>query len=103
MQFTTIIALAFAATTYALPVEDSVNSTTVREASVSLPPGCTEANLVKCALHLVGTTGSCGAAVIEAGANPVADLSCIGSAASTANNFEECKSCIPTSTKVVEN
>ncbi|KAF1354680.1 hypothetical protein BDV97DRAFT_395104 [Delphinella strobiligena] len=100
MQFTTIIALAFAATAYALPVDD--NSTATREASVSLPSGCTEANLVKCALHLVGTTASCGAAVIEAGLNPAADLACIGSAASTANNFSECKSCIPSSTKVIE-
>lgn len=47
------------------------------------------------ALHLVGTTGSCGAAVIEAGANPAADLACVGSAASTAANFDECKNCIP--------
>jgi hypothetical protein len=44
---------------------------------------------------LIGTTGSCGAAVIEAGANPVADLSCIGSAAGTAANIDECKNCIP--------
>lgn len=54
-------------------------------------------------LPLIGTTAACGAAIIEAGANPAADLSCIGSAAGTAANFDECKNCIPKKTLVVEN
>ncbi|KAF2725438.1 hypothetical protein K431DRAFT_299785 [Polychaeton citri CBS 116435] len=96
MQFTTIIAVLFASMAYAAPVED--NSGVVE---ITLPDGCTDGDLAKCALHLVGTTASCGAAVIELGANPAADLACVGSAAGTAANFDECKNCIPKSTKVV--
>ncbi|KAH0370225.1 hypothetical protein KCU65_g2611, partial [Aureobasidium melanogenum] len=58
---------------------------------------------LQCAFHLIGTTASCGAAIIEVGANPAANLSCIGSAAGTAANFGECKSCIPKKTNVIEN
>ncbi|OAQ65255.1 fungal calcium binding protein domain-containing protein [Pochonia chlamydosporia 170] len=79
---------------FAVPVENQVE--------ISLPPGCSKGDLTKCALHLIGTTASCGAAVIELGANPAADLSCIGSAASTAAKFDECKHCIPHKTAVIE-
>ncbi|KAM0706492.1 hypothetical protein Q7P35_005819 [Cladosporium inversicolor] len=100
MQFIlSIIALAAVAT--ALPATSQAADATGftnydgERVLISLPSGCTKKDLAKCVLHLVGTTGSCGAAVIEAGANPVADLSCIGSAAGTAANIDECKNCIP--------
>lgn len=57
----------------------------------------------ECVLHLASTTASCAAAAAELGANPIADLSCVGSATGTAANFDECKSCIPKSTRVIEN
>jgi hypothetical protein len=117
MQFTIVAALALAATAFAAPVEESVDG----QVLISLPPGCTKTDLAskcntriptiwkvlkrspECAFHLIGTTASCGAAIIEVGANPAADLSCIGSAAGTAANFGECKSCIPKKTDVIEN
>lgn len=117
MQFTIIVALALAATAFAAPFEESAEG----QVLISLPPGCTKTDLVsecnasismiykvlmrcpECAFHLIGTTASCGAAIIEVGANPAADLSCIGSAAGTAANFDECKNCIPKKTLVVEN
>ncbi|KAG9696254.1 hypothetical protein KCU95_g4399, partial [Aureobasidium melanogenum] len=99
MQFTIIAALALAANAFAAPVEQAVEG----QVLISLPPGCTKTDLAKCAFHLIGTTASCGAAIIEVGANPAADLSCIGSAAGTAANFGECKSCIPKKTDVIEN
>jgi hypothetical protein len=48
-----------------------------------------------CVAHLAATGGSCAAAAVEGGVNPVADLACIGSAASTAAQYEDCKPCIP--------
>ncbi|KAJ6442515.1 bromo adjacent like protein [Purpureocillium lavendulum] len=98
MKFTNITALALAAMVHAAPAETQ----SANQVDISLPPGCKKSDLIKCALHLVGTTASCGAAVIEVGANVAADLSCIGSAASTANNFHECKSCIPHKQNVIE-
>ncbi|CAD0101459.1 unnamed protein product [Aureobasidium mustum] len=90
MQFTIIAALAMAATAFAAPVEELAQP----QVLISLPPGCTKSNLA---------SGSCAAAAAELGANPIADLSCVGSAAGTAANFDECKSCIPKSTRVIEN
>lgn len=58
---------------------------------------------LECVLHLIGNTASCGAAVVEVGVSVAADLACIGSAAGTAANFDECKNCIPSSTDVIEN
>ncbi|KAK4609338.1 hypothetical protein CLAFUW4_14263 [Fulvia fulva] len=99
MQFIPISALALAAVASAAP---SIQAREEGQVLISLPPGCTKENLFKCALHLVGTGASCGAAIIEAGANPAADLACVGSAAGTAANFDECKSCIPKKTEVVQ-
>lgn len=51
-------------------------------------------SFAECALHLVSTGGACAAAVVQAGADVPNDLACIVAAGSTANNFDECKSCI---------
>ncbi|OAA37819.1 hypothetical protein ISF_09904 [Cordyceps fumosorosea ARSEF 2679] len=98
MKFTTLLVANLAAVASAAAIEPVQN-----QVDISLPPGCTKPNLIKCALRLVGTTASCGAAIIEVGANPVADLSCIGSAANTAAKFDECKKCIPHKQNLIEN
>lgn len=98
MQFTTVLVAAFAAIAFASPAEERFTREQ-GQLDISLPPGCTKKDLALCAVHLIGTTGSCGAAVIEAGANPAADLACVGSAAGTAASFDECKSCIPKKTE----
>ncbi|KAI5359419.1 hypothetical protein Slin15195_G070460 [Septoria linicola] len=98
MQFITISTLALAAIASAMP---ALQTREEGHVLISLPPGCSKEDLFKCALHLVGTGASCGAAVIEAGANPAADLACVGSAAGTAANFDECQNCIPKKTDVV--
>ncbi|KAM0689716.1 hypothetical protein Q7P36_010587 [Cladosporium allicinum] len=102
MQFIAISAFALATVAAALPATANENSAVVVNEKyagevirISLPTGCSEKDLFKCAFHLIGTTASCGAAIIEIGANPAADLACIGSAAGTAANFDECKNCIP--------
>jgi len=65
------------------------------QTKISLPKGCTKDDLKNCALHLVGDGAACGAAVIEGGANPIADLACVAAAGSTAKNYKECTACIP--------
>jgi hypothetical protein len=84
MQFTAIVVAAFAAIAYASPAE--VRSTREPgQVDISLPPGCTKVDLAskqrpphafqasrscayifdtECAVHLIGTGASCGAAVI---------------------------------------
>lgn len=117
MKFSTFITANLAVLGSAAAIEPVEN-----QVDISLPPGCTKFNLIsmylpsstcirktvqltsaECALRLVGTTASCGAAIIEVGANPVADLSCIGSAANTAAKFDECKKCIPHKQNLIEN
>lgn len=122
MQFSTAFIAAFAALAYAGPAEK--RSTRVPgQVDISLPPGCTKGDLAsksfvevspledsrayapaitECAIHLIGTGASCGAAVIEAGANPAADLACVGSAAGTAASIDDCKNCIPKNTNAKE-
>ncbi|SMQ52287.1 unnamed protein product [Zymoseptoria tritici ST99CH_3D7] len=91
MQFSTVVIAAFAAITYASPVEVR----DIHEEKISLPSGCTKSDIVSCALHLVGAGAACGAAVIEGGANHIVDLACVAAAGSTAKNYKECTNCIP--------
>ncbi|KAG6071694.1 hypothetical protein E4U16_005949 [Claviceps sp. LM84 group G4] len=85
-----------------------VNTDAVEEsiASINLPAGCKKHDLALCALHLVGTTAKCGpvltSAIIEAGANPIADISCVASAAGLASSIDTCKHCIPKKLEAVE-
>ncbi|KAG6046020.1 hypothetical protein E4U17_008055 [Claviceps sp. LM77 group G4] len=91
-----------------------VNTDAVEEsiASINLPAGCKKHDLACkidlsiCALHLVGTTAKCGpvltSAIIEAGANPIADISCVASAAGLASSIDTCKHCIPKKLEAVE-
>ncbi|KAK2608592.1 hypothetical protein QQS21_002818 [Conoideocrella luteorostrata] len=94
MQFTLVSIIAFAAMALAAPAEHSLH--------IHLPPGCSRKDAGQCALRLVGTTASCSAAVLEGGANIIADLSCIASAAGTARHIDLCKKCIHHKTKVHE-
>ncbi|KAG5955546.1 hypothetical protein E4U57_003372 [Claviceps arundinis] len=100
MQISNIITITFAAMATASPV----NTDAVEEgvASVNLPAGCKKHDLALCALHLVGTTAKCGSAIIEAGANPIADISCVASAAGFASSIDTCKHCIPKKLEAVE-
>ncbi|KAG6243069.1 hypothetical protein E4U25_002061 [Claviceps purpurea] len=99
MQIFNIIAITFATMANASPVNtDAVEGV----ASVQLPAGCKKHNLALCALHLVGTTAKCGSAIIEAGANPIADISCVASAAGLASSIDTCKHCIPKKLEAVE-
>ncbi|KAG6263485.1 hypothetical protein E4U47_007371 [Claviceps purpurea] len=128
MQIFNIIAITLATMATASPV----NTDAVEEgvASVQLPAGCKKHDLackiecaielrrsacsmtkktdrhgkpkIVCALHLVGTTAKCGSAIIEAGANPIADISCVASAAGLASSIDTCKHCIPKKLEAVE-
>ncbi|KAG6003280.1 hypothetical protein E4U21_002207 [Claviceps maximensis] len=100
MQFFKIFAVVFATVAAAAPAE--LEATDLSVAQVRLPSGCRRSQLAKCVLRLVGTTASCSAAIVEAGANPMADLSCVGSASSTAVKFADCRSCIPKRFEVLE-
>ncbi|KAG6201844.1 hypothetical protein E4U47_007016 [Claviceps purpurea] len=100
MQIFNIIAITFAAMATASPVDTDAVEEGV--ASIHLPAGCRKRDLAVCALRLVGTTASCGAAIVEAGANPAADLACVKSAAGTASHYKQCKHCIPKRFMAVE-
>ncbi|KAG6176438.1 hypothetical protein E4U46_005959 [Claviceps purpurea] len=102
MQVFNIIAIFFAAVASASPVNSDAITVEAGVASIHLPPGCKKHELALCALRLIGTTASCGPALLEGGANPIADLACIASAAKTAVKLEKCKNCIPKIIKAVE-
>ncbi|SMR55110.1 unnamed protein product [Zymoseptoria tritici ST99CH_1E4] len=95
MQFSTVVIAAFAAITYASPVEVR----DIHEEKISLPSGCTKSDIVKCIYHLGSTTASCATALAMAGAEPAADLLCVASASGTAEHIDECKACIPKKSK----
>ncbi|SMR57494.1 unnamed protein product [Zymoseptoria tritici ST99CH_1A5] len=95
MQFSTVVIAAFAAITYASPVEVR----DIHEEKISLPSGCTKSDIVKCIYHLGSTTASCATALAMAGADPAADLLCVASASGTAEHIDECKACIPKKSK----
>ncbi|CAD0110843.1 unnamed protein product [Aureobasidium uvarum] len=90
MQLIIIASLAFAASAIAASAEDFAEP----QVLISLPAGCSKGDLA---------TASCGAAIIGVGANPAADLACVGSAAGTAANIADCKNCSPKSTRVIKN
>ncbi|KAG5955544.1 hypothetical protein E4U13_002786 [Claviceps humidiphila] len=100
MQIFNIIAITFAAMATASPVDTDAVEEGV--ASIHLPAGCRKRDLALCAVKLIGTTAKCGSAVIEAGVNVAADLSCVISATGFATSIDKCKNCIPKKVMAIE-
>ncbi|KAG5929101.1 hypothetical protein E4U42_007135 [Claviceps africana] len=94
MQFLKIFVVVFAtmATAYEASFEGNGESNMVR---IHLPKGCSKSKLASCVLNLGMKSDSCDTALAAMGADPVADLSCIGSVADTAAKIPACKGCIP--------